>query len=169
MEESVPSGRESCRTLGQWLNEEASRHDMLYKPALQSYVITKELCAKTQVAQKSMTKEASVEEELSSQILLPRKSFSHIKKSSLADDSSMPNSPVFPTYMAVTESAKAKVRSMSTPRQRAGFLDICFNQNEPLKEGLSLWSSHYGATTSTNGTTEVSQQRSQSVNRYHFR
>ncbi|XP_076908001.1 uncharacterized protein LOC143564684 [Bidens hawaiensis] len=35
-----------------------------------------------------------------------------------SDDSSVQNSPVFPAYMATTESFMAKARSLSTPRQR---------------------------------------------------
>ncbi|XP_058726747.1 formin-like protein 14 [Vicia villosa] len=50
-----------------------------------------------------------------------RKSFSHVKRSTIGDESSMPNSPVFPKYMSVTESSKAKVRkedATEPPSQR---------------------------------------------------
>ncbi|KAL5067158.1 hypothetical protein RYX36_018045, partial [Vicia faba] len=69
-------------------------------------------------------------EELSSKVSVQRKSFSHVKRSSIGDESSMPNSHVFPKYMSLTESSKGKVRSMSTPRVRAGFLDMSSYQNE---------------------------------------
>lgn len=36
------------------------------------------------------------------------------------DDESLANSPSMPNYMQATQSAKAKVRSHSTPRQRPG-------------------------------------------------
>ena len=101
MEQTAPNkdfGRETCRTLGQWLDEEA---------------------------EKSVKKNS--QQHLHSQALLRRKSFSHRGKeiSPVGENDSMPNSPGFPGYMAVTESARAKVRSMSTPRQRTEFLDIC--------------------------------------------
>jgi len=138
VEESVHSmnfGRESCRTLGEWLHKETCDWDMIYKPiTLPSNLVT--------------TKQ-EWQEGLSPHISIPRKSFSLAKRSLNGDESSMSNSPVFPTYMAVTESSKAKMRSISTPKQRTGILDICSNHNEPNKEGISFYSSCYGET-STN-------------------
>ncbi|XP_061364499.1 protein IQ-DOMAIN 12-like [Gastrolobium bilobum] len=155
MEESMHNkefGRESCRTLGEWLHKETHDWDMLYKPSpLNMITIKKEL----------------EEEGLSSQISIPRKSFSHVKISSVGDEISMPNSPFFRTYMAVTESSKAKERSMSTPRQRTGFVDISSNMREPHKEGTSFCCSYYDATTSTNENNESSQHKCQSSNSHY--
>ncbi|KAG4397218.1 hypothetical protein GLYMA_10G106000v4 [Glycine max] len=147
LEESVHNkdfGRESCHTLGDWLHQETRDWDLVYKPTLTSNLIT--------------TKK-EFQEGLSTQTSIPRKSFSLVKRSLNGDESSMSNSLVFPTYMAVTESSKAKMRSISTPKQRTGILDICSNQNEPHKEGIFFGSSYYGATSSTNENSASYQQR----------
>ncbi|KAK1277825.1 hypothetical protein QJS04_geneDACA003670 [Acorus gramineus] len=48
-----------------------------------------------------------------------------LKCKSVRDDDSFSTSPVVPNYMVATESAKAKYRSTSTPRQRVGTIDGC--------------------------------------------
>ncbi|XP_059646249.1 protein IQ-DOMAIN 12 [Cornus florida] len=90
-------------------------------------------------------------EESNSPSSLPRRSFCRTKQKSIGNESSLPNSPVFPTYMAATESAKAKARSMSTPKQRLGFLDTYSGHTSPQKIKLSPWSSFNGEVTCTNG------------------
>ncbi|XP_074306729.1 protein IQ-DOMAIN 12-like [Silene latifolia] len=63
-------------------------------------------------------------EEVSSPYSYPRRSFCHTtQKSSVDEDCEITSCYNFPTYMAATESAKAKMRSMSTPRQRVGYVE----------------------------------------------
>ncbi|KVH94475.1 uncharacterized protein LOC112517800 [Cynara cardunculus var. scolymus] len=60
-----------------------------------------------------------------------------------SDDTSLPNSPIFPTYMATTESFMAKARSLSTPRQRLSFLDSCCNHSSSLATPMLSSSSSF--------------------------
>lgn len=83
-------------------------------------------------------------EVLNSSILLPRRSFcdANIKKYSNTDDSSLLDSPIFPSYMGATKSAKEKVRSASTPRHRLGHDDLLSMQSSLCYSSkLSSWSS----------------------------
>lgn len=70
---------------------------------------------------------------LNSPISFRRRSFSQARENVFEDSSSVAtNSPDLPTYMAATQSAKAK-RSMSTPKQRLSYNDTWFNCNgEPF-------------------------------------
>ncbi|KAK4412908.1 protein IQ-DOMAIN 14 [Sesamum alatum] len=96
-------------------------------------------------------------EESNSPFSLPRRSFCHVKQKSIRDDGSLPSSPVYPTYMAATESAKAKSRSLSTPRQRLRLCETYSGELCPHNVGLSAWSSSNSEITKSNKRNSVSQ------------
>ncbi|XP_073067261.1 protein IQ-DOMAIN 12 isoform X3 [Primulina eburnea] len=95
------------------------------------------------------TEKQELMEELTSPFSLPRRSFCHMKQKSIGEDGSLPNSPVFPAYMTTTESAKAKSRSLSTPRQRLRLCDTYSGQHSPYKIKICSSSSFNGQTTNT--------------------
>nr|GMD62639.1 protein IQ-DOMAIN 14-like [Ipomoea batatas] len=76
-------------------------------------------------------------ESLMSPIRAPRRSFNN---NSIGDDSPVA-SPAVPTYMAATESAKARARSLSSPRLRPMKFDAYSEINSPYKYKLSPISS----------------------------
>lgn len=80
-------------------------------------------------------------EELDSPISVSRRSFHHRRQFSLGDHNSLSSSPVVPTYMVATESAKAKARSMTSPKVRPGGFDACSDGYSPSKNKLCLISS----------------------------
>ncbi|CAF2361679.1 unnamed protein product [Brassica rapa] len=69
----------------------------------------------------------------------PRRSFSRLEQSLLEDESWFQSG--FHSYMSVTESAKEKFRSLSTPRQRAAVMESWLDENKKDGDKVSLWSS----------------------------
>ncbi|KAH6824576.1 hypothetical protein C2S53_010390 [Perilla frutescens var. hirtella] len=72
---------------------------------------------------------------------VPKRSYHHRKQRSIGDENSFVGSPSTPAYMASTESAKAKTRSMSSPRLRPLSFDVCSEITSPYKHKLSPISS----------------------------
>ncbi|KAK4378020.1 hypothetical protein RND71_004316 [Anisodus tanguticus] len=83
-------------------------------------------------------------EDLHSPSSLPRRSFSNVKRKSNVDVNSLPSSPIFPTCMAATESAKAKTRSMSTLKQHLSLHEMYTGQHSPNNLKISSWRSFNG-------------------------
>ncbi|XP_057784630.1 protein IQ-DOMAIN 12 isoform X2 [Salvia miltiorrhiza] len=80
-------------------------------------------------------------EEVNSPFSQPRRSFCHVKHRSIGDDGSLPSSPIFPAYMAATESAKARSRSLSTPKQRLRLCETYSGDHSPYSLRTFSWSS----------------------------
>lgn len=79
---------------------------------------------------------------LESPVLVSRRSYHHRRQRSLGDENSFASSPiVVPTYMAATESAKARARSISSPKIRPGNFDTYSESYSPCKNKLLLISS----------------------------
>ncbi|XP_016495806.1 protein IQ-DOMAIN 12 isoform X2 [Nicotiana tabacum] len=145
----------------QWAELEAQRKAEVFEQ-LRSFAdsSTIHLGDMNQMAQLKMREARKQDfiEDLNSPSSLPRRSFSHVKQKSIGDDSSLPGSPMFPTYMAATESAKAKTRSMSTPKQRLMLHETYLGQNSPHMLKHSSWTSFNGEVNSITTKSEISQQ-----------
>ncbi|XP_074320507.1 protein IQ-DOMAIN 12-like [Silene latifolia] len=90
-------------------------------------------------------------DEMSSPSSYPRRSFCDIRVKPYVDDGhQLTSSSISPAYMAATQSAKAKMRSMSTPRQKLRFVDTCYELDSPCKSfRVYPWSSTNGDSKTT--------------------
>ncbi|KAL3632515.1 Protein of unknown function (DUF4005) [Castilleja foliolosa] len=146
-------------------NRKSSRFDQLIELEALKYdenEKSKHFCSHPrQLAQlklRNSCRQEKIEELNSSPFSQPRRSFCHVKeKSSIGDDCSLLSSPVFPTYMAATESAKAKTRSLSTPKQRLRLYETYSGEISPYKDGVSSSSSIIGDVTKSCKRNSISQ------------
>ncbi|XP_009772962.1 protein IQ-DOMAIN 12-like [Nicotiana sylvestris] len=142
--------RRSCRFDHQVAEIEAPRKVELFDQFTDSNVPLADMNGMMQLKARKVHRSDFIEE-LHSPSSLPRRSFSNVKQKSNVDVNSLPNSPIFPTYMASTESAKAKTRSMSTPKQHLRLHETYSSgQHSPYKLKVSSWNSFNGEMNDSN-------------------
>ncbi|KAL8037005.1 hypothetical protein ABFX02_11G012200 [Erythranthe guttata] len=102
-----------------------------------SYSDTVDTTRLAQLKMRTPRKQGITEDSTNSAFSLPRRSFCNVKEKSIGEERSLPSSPVLAGYMAATESAKAKSRSLSTPRRRLRLCEEYSGQDSPRKLSFS--------------------------------
>ncbi|CAL9229075.1 unnamed protein product [Arabidopsis halleri] len=140
-------GMRSCR-LEHWGESKSAK-------SINSFLIPSEMLVPTKVKLRNLQRQDSGDGQ-DSPFSFPRRSFSRLEQSLLEDESWFPSSNGFQPYMSMTESAREKMRSLSTPRQRVGLMDSLFDNYKKDGDKVSLWSSFVCENSKNNNTKKSS-------------
>jgi len=153
LEETMPlrNSERHASLRRQWAEDNVYNKGKLASTALDFNTRLSDMSANLRIKPRNLARQTEVAEDVSSPLSHPRRSFCHLMPKPGGDDCQLSSSSNFPTYMAATKSAKAKMRSMSTPRQRLSYLDTCFEHGS--------WSSFNGESVSSSaiGKSNLSQ------------
>jgi len=146
----------------QWAGDNVYNKGTQDNSALHFHTSLRDISTNLKIKPRNPARQGEFADDVNSPLSHPRRSFCHLRPKPGGDDCQLSSSPNFPTYMASTESAKAKMRSMSTPRQRLGYLDTCFEHGS--------WSSFNGESvpSSAIGKSNLSQSKSLSMGVFHY-